>query len=306
MKTQFFLGIFLGILHTGVQAQDDTIRVEMPSGQIELFVTEFEDHFNGSQLDRSIWMAGKGVPRDPEQVLQQHYFKPGNITLEDGIAKLWIRRDTMRNKSFQIWITDGMKDFRADFAYSAAEITSTGQYGYGLYEIKCKIPRGKGFWPAFWVYGEPGGRYNELDVFEFWNEKGFLKPFAPKKLSRVQNMTVHFDGGMSKEKVKGQDVSDEFHTYTLVWDDCKILWYFDGELRRVHHRYKGVRKKDSDCSRGASRKNPQLNVFPIDEGLRIIAGVGTQSGEDGPDADTELPQAMEIDYIRYAKQVGRR
>lgn len=295
--SSIFIASVLSAQPTGERCQE--LSFVMPSGEHQLFRLAFEDRFEGRQLDKSKWKVNTGVPRDPEQKFQHHYYLEENLEVSDSTLKIWIRRDSMPNKDFRIWMDGGMKDMTGDFPYTSGEIVSTEEFGYGMYEIRCKLPHGKGMWPAFWVYGEPDGRYNELDVFEYWNEDAFLKPYAPKKLSRVQNMTVHFDGQMSKGKSKGPVASEGFHTYTLIWNDCKILWYRDGQLERAHFRYKGVRETDPDCSRGLDRKNPKLNVFPIDEGLRILANVAVQSRDESPEPDTEFPQAMEVDFIRY-------
>lgn len=284
-------------------AHCEKLSFVLPSGERELFQLTFEDQFEGRRLDADKWTATEGVPRDPEGVFQLHYYKPQNIEVSDGTLKIWVLRDTMPQKDYKVWVTDRMVKFAEDFHFSSGEIVSTQGFGYGLYEIRCKLPYGKGMWPAFWIYGEPGGRYNEIDVFEYWNESGFLTPYSEKKLSRVQNMSAHFDGKMTKEKSTGPNVSEGFHTFTLIWDDCKMLWYRDGVLERSLFRYKGVRETDPDCSRGANRKNPKLNIFPIDENLRILAGVAVQSRDDAPDPDTEFPQSMEIDYIRYYEPV---
>ena len=305
MKGFCLISCLFCLLVTPLRAQPpqaDT-SVVLPSGVEERFKLVLEDRFEGPELDNKKWKATKGVPRDPEMVNSIHYYKPENVEVSDGSLKLWVRRDTMPNKEYKTWIDVAMVSFTYDFEFSSAEIESAEKYGYGMYEIRCKLPRGKGYWPAFWMYGEPQGRNNELDVFEFWNEGAFLRRFVPRRLSSVQHMTAHFDGGMSKGSQRGVDASEGFHTYTLIWDDCKILWFFDGELRRSLYQYKGVRDRDPDCSRAASRRNPKMNVFPIDEGLRILAGVAVQSGKDAPDVDTEFPQAMEVDYIRFYERV---
>ncbi len=39
------------------------------------------------------------------------------------------------------------------FDYTSGMIYSNYKFDYGMFEIKCKIPKGKGFWPAFWMAG---------------------------------------------------------------------------------------------------------------------------------------------------------
>src|SRR5437868_5259447 len=52
------------------------------------------------------------------------------------------------------------------YDYTSGMISSHGkfEFQYGTMEIRCKIPRGRGLWPAFWALGSPP--YAEIDVLE--------------------------------------------------------------------------------------------------------------------------------------------
>lgn len=289
-----------------LSAQDtkspDTLRLKNPAGNWENWKLEFEDNFDSTALDSRKWTAVKGVPRDHLFEHSRHWFDPANIEVNNGTLKLWVTKHPKVKKDFSIWVTDRMQNFSGEFEYTTAEIDSKQDFGFGMYEIRCRLPRGKGLWPAFWMYGAPLGRNNEIDVFEFWNQLNFFRKFSKRKLARQHNMTVHFNGRMSGESYIGPDLSDNFHIFTCVWDECKILWYVDGELKRTLYKYKGMNGNQADCEKAKSKKNAKENCFPQDPAMKIIADVAVQEGEDAPDENTVLPAALEIDYIRFYRK----
>jgi beta-glucanase (GH16 family) len=51
------------------------------------------------------------------------------------------------------------------FRFSSGEIWTDEKFFHGVYTARVKLPKGKGFWPAFWLYS--GNPWNEIDIFEF-------------------------------------------------------------------------------------------------------------------------------------------
>lgn len=96
---------------------------------------------------------------------------------------------------------------------------------YGMFEIRCKLPKKNGQYPAFWLTGNNSWP-PEIDVFEFngsnrnsffstvhWPHSNFPNP-KNESASNFYNFPF--------------DLSDDFHTYTVVWTPTKITWFFDG------------------------------------------------------------------------------
>ena len=285
-------------------AQENTERVTMKTGkkQVSEFQLVFSDEFNGDRLDEKKWHTAVGVFRDPEHRAEKQWYTSDNIEVSNGTLKLIAKREELKNQKFSVWIKDGMKPFSSDFEFTSAEIDSHEQFGYGMYEIRCKLPRGKGMWPAFWMYGESNGVNHEIDVFEFWNQKSPLRKFSPRKMSRVHNMTAHYKGGMTQENYKGPDYSEDFHIFSVVWSECKLDWYVDGELKRRITRFKKSRGEKLTCEEELEKyQGTNENVFPRGQKLNIIANLALQSGDAKPLEADEFPAALEIDYIRYYK-----
>lgn len=291
-------------------AQADSIStVVMKTGkkQVSEFKLVFNDEFNGTSLDIQKWKSSNGVFRDPEHKAEKQWYTPANVEIGDGTMKLWAKRELLANQTFSVWIKDGMKPFTSDFEFTSAEIESHQQFGYGMYEIRCRIPKGKGLWPAFWMYGESNGINNEIDVFEFWNQKSTLSKFSTRKLSRVHNMTAHYKGKMTGENYKGPDYSGDFHVFTVIWDECKLEWYVDGELKRRITRFKKSSGEKFTCQEELTKYNgTKENVFPRDQQMTIIANLALQANDAKPFETDVFPVAMEIDYIRYYTLVEKR
>lgn len=99
----------------------------------------------------------------------------------------------------------------------------------GKWEIRCKIPKGDGFWCAFW-----GSGGDEIDVFETnsdqpgrLNQEIHTEYRDDSKGIKPVNTTADF-------RTLGFDYSADFHTYSIVWDIMYVSWLIDGtEVKRV-------------------------------------------------------------------------
>lgn len=270
----------------------------------------FRDDFEGRSLDLSKWEAQEGVNRDPYHTIEQQWYAADNVELKDGFLYLYAKKEPTTTRKYTIWMYDDMEDFSQPFTYSSAEIHSKKKYSYGKYEIRCKLPKGKGFFPAFWTFGGP--EWNEIDVFEFWNEKGLNGKVRHKILSRKHKMNVHFDydgdgnSNSCTSKYSGPDFSADFHVFTLIWTPYRLEWYVDGELKRSSNRYQKGGKSRLDCKDLKANKKYDVNrIFPI-RPMTIIANLAIQSGHNGPDDTTPFPSALVIDYIAFEAMVDNK
>lgn len=281
-------------------SQNEMTRISS-SGEEEKWVLTFGDEFEGNKLNTEKWTAVDGVPRDPYQDAARVWYSKNNVEVSNGLLKLLIKKDTLIDKPFEIWITDRMVPLKATTYFTSAEIHSNKQMSFGLYEIRCRIPKSKGLNSAFWMYGEKDGVNNEIDVFEYWDVRGPLKlAYSAKRLCKWHNMTTHYKGRMSGEGYLGEDISEGFHTFTCVWDECKIEWWVDGDLKRTIYRYEGMSGRGKSCGSflDKRKKQPVEDVFPRDP-MNIIANVAVKKDPGGPDNLNLFPLSMEIDYIRY-------
>jgi beta-glucanase (GH16 family) len=149
---------------------------------------------------------------------------------------------------------------------------------YGRFEIRAKLPKGKGMWPAFWLlpqatrHGPP-----EIDVMEAWTNPIGTTPIDASSTSAA----VHYGPpGYNPDLMhsvwhEGPDFTEDFHTYAVDWRPGSITMLIDGvERGRI----------TSDV--------PSVPMYLI-----VNLAVGSNWGG-RPDATTPSPSHMLIDYMR--------
>lgn len=225
----------------------------------------FSDDFDGESLDLTKWSPKDpwGVVRNDE--LQAYIMKAFSIA--DGI--LHIRAE--KEPAFY----DGAKrDYRSGM------MSTTGKFSqkYGRFEIRCRIPQGRGLWPAFWMLPEPPAWPPEIDVLEILGHE-------PDRIY----LTHHWanpsnpDGpSLSRSgDYKGVDFSQGFHTVAVEWESGEIRWYVDGILR--------FRSAESI---------PDQPMFLL---VNLAIGGGWAKA---PTKDTVFPADFEVDYVKAWRKKG--
>jgi len=92
---------------------------------------------------------------------------------------------------------------------------TTKEFQYGFVEVRAKLPKGQGFWPAIWLYG--GSSADELDVMEFLGGD----------VSTVYQ-SYHFDpGGQQQASPKSSNWTDGYHLFQMKWEPGRLTYYID-------------------------------------------------------------------------------
>ena len=142
-----------------------------------------------------------------------------NYAVEDGMLKIWPQRDANGSFFNRTLDTDG-------------KYTQT----YGYFEIEAKLPKGKGTWPAFWLFNHIDERRPEIDVMEAY--AGGVAPWGVADGEGVARPTAYAPT-VWKGDHEGQlvgtiqhatvDLSEDFHKYAVKWEENKQTFYFDGQ-----------------------------------------------------------------------------
>ena len=134
---------------------------------------------------------------------------------------------------------------------------------YGHFEVRARLPRGKGLWPAVWMLPADHTWPPEIDVVESIGDP------------RTAYVTAHSKAVASKSvEVKVGD--DGFHTYAVSWDPQWLKWYLDGvETAR------------------------QATPADMHKPMYLIANLAVGGKWPGaPDASTRFPASLDLDFVR--------
>ena len=258
MKT-FLLSCFALLALLGCSSQTP-VTVQRAAPQWRLV---FSDEFNGTALDLAKWNPNDPWGRERNEELQAYVTNAFTVT--NGLLRIVAARG------------------RADYAGQPREFTSGMMTTYekfsqqfGRWEIRCRVPKGKGFWPAFWLLPEPLGWPPEVDILEIIGRE-------PDKIHLTHHWNdaegkLHSDTG----SWSGPDFSADFHTFAIEWEADHMAWFVDG------------------VERFRSVKNiPQVKMY-----LLVNLALGGRWAQ-SPDETTPFPSAFEVDYIRVYQREAK-
>lgn len=152
----------------------------------------------------------------------------------------------------------------------------TAQWTYGFFEIRARMPCGKGTWPALWLVGA-GGRWpedGELDILEHVGSN-------PKRVSSAVHTAAASGGTAVSGKAYLPDACTRFHDYQMHWTPDRVDFGVDG---RRHWTY--------------PRRAGDAAAWPFDRPQFMILNIAIGGDLGGPVDDAALPVTMEIDHVR--------
>jgi beta-glucanase (GH16 family) len=260
-----------------------TAEAQQEAQQMRLVWQDEFDRPAGTAPDPAKWRydIGGGGWGNAEH---QYYTNRTDNASHDGNGNLVITARRNNPAGYQCWY--------GSCQYTSARLLTNGTFtqAYGRFEARIQIPRGQGIWPAFWMLGDNFGQVGwpesgEIDIMEnIGREPGTV------------HGTVHGPGysggggiGGSYTLPGGRAFADGFHVFAVDWEPGSITWSVDGNAY--------FRITPSDL-RG--------NRWVFDHPFFMIMNVAVGGQWPGyPDASTQFPQQMRIDYVRvYARDAG--
>lgn len=237
----------------------------------------WSDDFDGSSLDLTKWtpVTGTGCPslcgwgNNEEQ-----YYRSENATVANGFLTIQARQE-----------------FFGGQPYTSARLHSEnkGDFLYGRFEMRAKLPTGQGIWPAFWLFPTD-------EVYGVWAASGEIDimELVGNEPNRVHG-TTHFGNTFPGNVQSGSSYTlpsgtfnDEFHVFAVEWEETEIRWYVDG----IHYR------TQTSWWSGAAPY-----PAPFDERFHVILNCAVGGNWPGsPNGSTQFPQDFVIDYVRVYQE----
>jgi beta-glucanase (GH16 family) len=182
--------------------------------------------------------------------------------------------------------------------FTSARLNSKFAFKYGRVDIRAKVPKNKGSWPAFWMLGkninEPGGYFSsefgtsnwpacgETDIMEYGIFPSSPENFIKSTLHTPSSFGASVNqGGM----LASSDISSDFHIYSMNWSPNQITFLLDGI---AYYTYNPAIKDNSTWP------------FNAEQYLLLNIAMGGVAGT----IPSDFTQAtMTIDYVRVYQNV---
>lgn len=246
----------------------------------------WSDEFDATSLDADKWSIEEWPARKVNDEDQTYTKRSKNIRLENGFLVLEAHKEELNNA-----------------AYTSGRIHSSGKgdFLYGRFEVRARLPAGKGSWPAIWMLPsnpyfyattcEDGEDWQGSSSCDAWPNSGEIDimEHVGYQMGHVHG-TVHNEAyyWLKWEQRKGRillhDVDTAFHVYALEWTPDRIDAYVDGTLYFTY-----------------MNENDGWRSWPYDQPFHLImnVAVGGAWGRAGGGIDPSIfPLQMRVDWAR--------
>lgn len=225
----------------------------------------WSDEFTEPAINASKWSFEVG-PANVNSELEYYSNAPRNAFIENGSLVLRAIKENVGGRN-----------------YTSAKLHTRrkGDWLYGRIEVRAKLNRGKGLWPAIWMMptdnaygGWPSS--GEMDIMESLGHQS----------NRIY-ATVHWNSGGhqmqgSNKTLASGSFADDYHVFGYEWDAGVQRWYLDDVLWFT-------------TTRG----------HPFDKRFYLILNVAVGGSWPGnPDGTTIFPNDMAVDYVRVFEKSG--
>ena len=285
INSKYKLGLFttfsLLLFFSCAEKQKKEAKAERSGDEYTLI---WSDEFETTgKPDSSKWTYEIGFIRANEK--QYYTDSLNNARVENGNLIIEARKERIKNETPPFFERPAYVDSIKFADYTSASITTRGikDWKYAKIEIRAKLTKGRGTWPAFWMLGRNWGKTawpecGEIDIMEHVG-------FDPG----VIHGTIHtkaYNHVLKTQKgkiIKVDNPFNEYHTYALEWTPEKIEFLLDG---KVYNRFQNEHITTAEW--------PFDQEFHLKLNLAIGGSWGGQKGID----DSIFPQQMLVDYVR--------
>lgn len=232
---------------------DDDEAVVDPA-KLDGWTLTWQDEFDKPTIDPLKWNV---TTREQSYNNELQYYTPEEVYIQDGCLRLRSQKRDYKSKH-----------------YTSGHVTSKFSQLYGRFEMRARLPKTQGIWPALWMLPSGGSWPPEIDIMELLGHDPYTV-YMTNHWGDATSAGHKWQGG----NYKGPDFSADFHTFAVEWDESKIVWYVDGTMRYI-----------------------STNGVPHEPFYIILNTAVGGDWPGNPDETTVFPQYHDIDYVRvYTK-----
>ena len=235
----------------------------------------WSDEFNGTSLDLAKWtpIVGEGGAVSGNAELQYYTDRSQNIQVSSGTLKIIALSESYGGNNY---------------TSARMQTKNLGDWLYGRFEARIKLPVSQGMWPAFWllptdnIYGI-WPRSGEMDIMELIGRE---PSHAYATIHTSADATVHSFG--NRYDLPSGTFADAFHLFSMEWSPNLLKFYVDGVLY-------------------STQTNATVSPYPwvFDKRFYMLLNLAIGGSWAGaPDATTTFPQTMEVDYVRVYQKIS--
>jgi beta-glucanase (GH16 family) len=245
-----------------------------PAGSIGIpagYTLVWSDEFSTDGLpDASKWAYDTGMNKQGWHNHEKQYYsgpRAENAVVRDGKLVITARKE--QRPTAPDWGGQG---------YTASRMLTLGkaEWTHGYFEVRAKLPCGKGTWPAIWMLNSaivwPAG--GELDIMEYVGRE-------PGRVFSTVHTTSGNGGNGSGAATEVLDACTAFHTYQMHWTPQEARFGIDGRTHFVH--------KNAGTGK---------DQWPFDAPQFLILNIAVGGDFGGAVDDSIFPVTMEIDHVR--------
>jgi beta-glucanase (GH16 family) len=233
------------------------------------YTLTWADEFSGSVLDATAWNQETGNNNGwGNNELQNYTNSLKNTFLSNGNL-----------------IIEARKEQSGGVNYSSARLTTQNKknFKFGRIDIRAKLPVDKGMWPALWMLGSNINtvgwpQCGEIDIMELVG----LNNNKVYSTMHWKNTAGTRSSNGSAYTLPSGNFSQQFHVFSLIWTQDLIKTYVDDVLYAT-----------------TSISNVSPAAYPFNANQFFLFNIAVGGDWPGaPDASTNFPQRMFVDYVR--------
>lgn len=256
---------------------------QVRSGSSQVWYLAQTDEFNDVKVNPDIWKSISSTR--PYHIGPDLYYKADNIQYNPGYVSLQARKESTSAKveptaEEKTYLEKSGKTLNAkgeyEFSYSGALLASHVLYNSGYFEMRFRMSDQKGVWPSLSLSGGKGGE--SIALFSANGEAADQAYMGVPCTTGCTPLSAMYSkkgfGGLTK---LNEPFSKDWNIISAEWGTDDIRYFINGTPVAY---YKGIitAGKELMLSNGVSGK-----------------GYGLKNG---PDAKTQFPAALDVDYVR--------